>query len=159
MKADVTDAVNVRGKRAVVAMDFRHVRVYATDSPGHSRPEGVKAQDPWHLNHNLYHREDNPDGTYDIDAIDTDDFFKTLALELKPADELLLLGHGKGKSNASVLFASYLEKHYSDVAAKVVAIVRCDVDDITDNQLLRLGESAFGDDVPERGFDGGPHPS
>lgn len=159
MRADVTDAVNLGGKRAVVAMDFRRARVYATDSPGHSRPEGVEAKDPWHLNHNLYHREENPDGTYDIDAIDTNDFFKTLALELKAADEVLLLGHGKGKSNASVLFASYLERHYSDVAAKVVAIVRCDVDDITDNQLLRLGEMYFGTDEPERGFGDGPHPS
>ena len=112
MKADVTDAVNLRGKRAVVAMDFRRARVYATDSPGHSRPEGLETKDPWHLNHNLYHREDNPDGTYDIDAIDTDDYFKTLAVELRVADEVLLLGHGKGKSNASVQFGSYLDKHY-----------------------------------------------
>lgn len=147
-----TDRVNLKGKRAIVAIDFSHARIYATDAPTHSTPEAVAAPDPWHLNHNVYHRAGNPDGTYDIDKIDTDDFFRTLALELKAADEVLLLGHGKGKANASSLFAHYLDKHYSDVAAKVVADVRCDIDDISDNQLLRLGEMYFGADEPERDY-------
>ena len=149
---NVTNKMDVRGKRAVVAIDFRHARVYALDAPTHSRPEVVVAPDPWHLNHNLYHREHNPDGTYNIDAIDTDDFFRTVALALKPATEVLLLGHGKGKSNASHVFEAYVEKHYSDVAAKIVADVRCDIDDITDNQLLRLGELYFGEDEPVRDY-------
>lgn len=149
---DVTNKVNLHGKRAVVAIDYRHARVYALDAPTHSKPEVVEAPDPWHLNHNLYHREHNPDGTYDIDAIDTDDFFRTVALALKPATEVLLLGHGKGKANASHAFEAYVEKHYSDVAAKIVADVRCDIDDITDNQLLRLGELYFGEDEPVRDY-------
>ncbi len=149
---DITDKVDVRGKRAVVAVDFHHARIYAIDAPTHSRPEAVQATDPYNLDHNLYHRAGNPDGTYDIDRIDTDEFFKTLALALREAQEVLLLGHGKGKSNASHIFETYLHKHYSDVAAKIVADIKCDIDDITDNQLLRLGELYFGEDEPERDY-------
>ena len=145
-------AVDVTGKRAIAAVDFRHARVYAVDAATHSRPESIDAADPWHLNHNVYHRAGNVDGTYDIDRIDTDEFFKTLAVALHNADEVLLLGHGKGKANASHLFYQYLERHYSDVAAKVVADVRCDIDDLTDNQLLRLGEMYFGADEPVRDY-------
>ena len=35
-------------------------------------------------------------------------------------------------------------------AAKIVANVRADIDDITDRQLLRLGEHHFHIDVPRR---------
>lgn len=154
--------VDISGKRAIVAVDFHHARVYAVDAPTHSRPTDISAPDPWNLNHNVYHRAGNVDGTYDIDRIDTDDFFKSLAISLAPADEVLLLGHGKGKSNASHLFYQYLERHYSDIAAKVVADVRCDIDDITNNQLLRLGQMYFGVDEPVRDYGdsqrGEPHP-
>lgn len=151
----VTDRLDLAGKRAVVAIDYRRARVYATDTPAGERPEAVEAKDPWHLNHNLYHRDGNVDGTYDIDRIDTDDFFATLAHQLAPAAEVLLLGHGTGKSNASHLFYHYLERHYSDVAAKVVADIRLDIDDITDAQLKRLGELYFGADQPVRDYGDG----
>lgn len=144
--------VSVAGKRAVVAVDFRHARVYALDAPTHSKPGNVTAADPWHLDHNLYHRAGNPDGTYDIDLIDSDDFFKTVALDIKDAEEVLLLSHGKGKSNAGHVFESYLHKHYSDIANKVVADIRVDIDDITNDQLLRLGELYFGKDEPQRDY-------
>ena len=147
--------LSLTGKRAVVAIDFNHARIYAIDAPTHSRPDEVRAQDPWNLDHNLYHRAGNPDGSYDIDLIDTDKFFQTVAHEIKAADEVLLLGHGKGKSNASHIFEAYLRKHYSDVAEKIVADVRCDIDDITSNQLLRLGELYFGSNEPNRDYGDG----
>ncbi len=148
--ADITDRVDVRGQRAIVAIDFHHARIYTVASPGHSNPEAVTAKDPWHLDHNLYHRAGNPDGRYDVDAIDTDQFLATLAGALQGADEILLLGHGKGKANASHLFEAYLEKHHRDLAARIVGNIRMDIDDITDNQLLRLGQMAFDEDVPVR---------
>jgi len=151
----VSDRVDLVGKRAIVAIDFRRARVYATSTPDGRVPESVEAADPWHLNHNLYHREGNVDGTYDIDRIDTDAFFATVAHELAPAEEVLLLGHGKGKSNASHIFYHYLERHYSDIAAKVVADLRVDIDDITDAQLKRLGELYFGTDQPVRDYGDG----
>ncbi len=159
----VENKISLKGKRAVIAIDFNHARIYAIDAPTHSRPDAVHAKDPWNLNHNLYHRDGNPDGHYDIDLIDTDDFFRTVAHEISGADEILLLGHGKGKSNASHIFEAYLRKHYSDVAEKIVADVRCDIDDITNNQILRLGELYFGDDEPKRDYGDGkwgePRPS
>jgi hypothetical protein len=56
----------------------------------------------------------------------------------------LLLGHGKGKANASHQWAAYAEKHAKDVAAKVVADVRADIDTLTNEDVLRLGQRYFG---------------
>lgn len=151
-EAEVDNKVNLSGKRAVVALDYRQARVYALDAPTHSKPETVTAPDPWHLNHHLHHRAYIEHGSYDLDKIDTDKFFGVLAADLQPSLEILLLGHGKGKSNASHAFQAYVEKHRPEIAKKIVASVRCDVDDITDNQLLRLGETYFGEDVPKRNY-------
>jgi hypothetical protein len=112
--------------------------------------ETITAPDPSHVNHNIFHRHGNPSGAFDVDGAETSAYFKALAHALAPARGLLLVGHGKGKANFSHHFESFLEKHHRDVAAKIVANVRADIDDITDRQLLRLGEHHFHIEVPRR---------
>jgi hypothetical protein len=55
----------------------------------------------------------------------------------------LLLGHGKGHANATHQWVAYAENHRRDVAAKVVADVRVDLDHLDDDQLLRLAQYYF----------------
>ena len=57
---------------------------------------------------------------------------------LAPARAILLLGHGNGKANASHQWVAYAEKHRKDVAAKVVADLRADIDDLTGHQVVQL---------------------
>lgn len=151
---DITNRIDLRGRRVVAAIDYRSTRIYAVDAPRHSRPEQVVAEDPGLLNHNLYHHRNNPDGDYNVDRVATADYFRTIAEALAPAEKVLLLGHGSGKSNASVAFHTYLKDHAPDVAVKIVASVGADVDDITNNQLLQLGETYFGENVPRRRLPG-----
>ena len=136
-------------------MDYRHVRIYALDAPTHSKPATETVTDPWGLHGHLHHRRQDKRVSYDLDEMDTKDYFARVARDLEPASEILLLGHGKGHSHASHIFEAYLEKHRPQVAKKIVANIRCDIDDITDNQLLRLGEMYFGEDVPERDYGDG----
>lgn len=143
---DVTDAVDVSGRVAIAAIDFHSTRIYAIDSPDHSRPEHVHASDPRGYFHNVYHRHGNPDGTYEADS---DAYWKTLARALHSAGAVLVLSHGKGKANAGHHFITYIEKHESDLAAKVLGEYRADIDDLTDEQLLRLGQQFVGID-PKR---------
>ena len=142
--------VDIAGKLAVVAVDAGHARIYCVDAEAATAPETVKAPDPSHVNHNIFHRHGNPSGAFDVDGAETTAYFKALAHALAPARGLLLVGHGKGKANFSHHFESFLEKHHRDVAAKIVANVRADIDDITDRQLLRLGEHHFHIEVPRR---------
>ena len=57
-----------------------------------------------------------------------------------------MLGHGNGKANASHQWVAYAEKHAKDVAAKVVADVRADIDDLSDADILKLAQHYFGSD-------------
>lgn len=140
---DVTDAIDLSGRVAIAAVDFHSTRIYALDSPDHSAPERVVADDPRKRFHNVYHHHGNVDGTY-LD--DSDVYWGTLAKALESADKILLLGHGTGKSNASHHLVTYIEKHRRDLAAKIVADVRADIDDLTDEQVLRLGQHILGVD-------------
>ena len=65
------------------------------------------------------------------------------------AGAILVFGDGKGKANASHHWVTYVEKHHRDVAAKLVADVRIDVDHLDERQVLRLAQIYFGE-APER---------
>ena len=142
------NVVNLTGKCAVVAADFSHTRIYAVDALAGASPETVTAPDPSHVNHNLFHHHGNPSGGFD--RPETNEYLKALSHALAPAGRILLLGHGGGKANFSHLLESYIEKHHRDVAAKIVANVRADIDDLTDVELLRLGEVYSDTNVPKR---------
>ena len=144
--------VNLAGKCAVVVADFNHARIYAVDSSAVTAPEKVVAPDPRGVNHNIFHHHGNPAGGFDIDKPETLEYLKTISHALVPADRILLLGHGGGKANFSHMLESYLEKHHRDVAGRIVANVRADIDDLTDAEVVRIGETYFNIAEPKRSF-------
>lgn len=144
--------VSVAGKCAVVVADFNHARIYAVDSSAVTAPEKVVAPDPRGVNHNIFHHHGNPAGGFDIDRPETLEYLKTISHALVPADRILLLGHGGGKANFSHMLESYLEKHHRDVAGRIVANVRADIDDLTDAEVVRIGETYFNIAEPKRSF-------
>lgn len=151
MSEKITGEMDLRGRTIAAAVDYHKTRIAVLDTEqaqhDHPKPEVVEADDPKGYYHKVYHREGNPDGTYEND---NEAYFRELAHELEPASKILLLGHGTGKSNAADHLLTFLNKHFSEVAAKVVGVQNADIDDLTDNQLLRMGQEHFGL-VPERG--------
>lgn len=140
---NVTNAIDLAGQTALVAVDFHRTRIFTMASEPHSRPETVTAEDPRDYYHNVYHRHGNPDGTYEGDS---DAYWHLLTEALAPAAAILVIGHGTGKSNASDDLVDYMIKHRRDVADKVVGRETADLDDLTDEQLLRLGQHLLGKD-------------
>ena len=53
------------------------------------------------------------------------------------------MGHGAGKADATHHWVAYADKHRRDVAAKVVADVRVDIDQLDETQILRLAQYYF----------------
>jgi hypothetical protein len=74
---------------------------------------------------------------------------RELTEDLSPARSILVLGHEKGKANASHHWVSYVEKERPDVAAKIIADVRVDIDHLDDEQVLRYAQRYY-DDEPAR---------
>jgi hypothetical protein len=134
------DVELLRDKNVVAVIDFRHTTIYPTDASPGQRPEHLVATDPRGRFHKVHHRAGNPEGTYEDDS---PEYWREVTETLVPAAAILLLGHGAGKANASHHWVAYVEKHRKDVAAKVVADVRVDIDHLDDAQVLRLAQYYF----------------
>ncbi len=133
----------VHDKLIVVVIDFRLTKVYVTDATPEARPEHVVALDPRGHFHEVHHHAGNPDGTYEADD---PEYWRRVSEAVAPARAILVLGHGQGKANASHHWVTYVEKHRKDVAEKIVADVRVDIDHLDDAQVLRLAQYLF--DMP-----------
>ena len=135
----------VRDKNVVAVIAFRESSIYATDAAAGQRPEHIVATDPRGRFHKVHHQAGNPSGTYEDDS---PEYWRELTEALAPAGAILLLGHGKGKANASHRWVAYVEKHDKAVAAKIVADVRVDIDHLDDEQVLRLAQHYFAGPTP-----------
>ena len=137
----MSDAAHlIRGKNVVAVIDFHEAVVYPTDAAPRQRPERLVATDPEGHFHHLHHHAGNPSGAYEDDS---PEYWRELTDALAPAGAILLLGHGKGKANASHRWVAYVEQHHKDVAAKVVADVRVDIDHLEVSQVLGLAQYYF----------------
>lgn len=135
------DHAQLKDRLVVATVDFHSSRIFAVDAEAHSAPEHVHASDPRGYYANVYHRAGNPDGTYEADS---DAYWRELDHHLSGAAAIVLLGHGTGKANAAQHLVAWMARHDSDTAGRIAAVLRADIDDLTDEQVLRLGQSAFG---------------
>jgi hypothetical protein len=147
-RRNISDDQAIRGRNVVAAIDFHRTRLYPTDASPGERPERVVDVDPEGHSREISHKAGNPDGTYEAG---NPDYWREITEALAPAGAILLLGHGNGKANASHQWVAYAEKHARDVAAKVVADVRADIDTLTSEDVLRFGQRYFGWDPARLG--------
>lgn len=140
MAERLADVERFRGKQVVAAIDFHHTLIYATDAVPGQRPTQLLPADPRGYFHKVSHRSGNPGGTYEDDSAE---YWQEVANALAPAAAILLMGHGQGKANAAQHFVAYAEKNRKDIAGRVVADVRSDIDDLTSEQVLRLAQEYF----------------
>jgi hypothetical protein len=134
------DREQIRGKNVVAAIDFHETIIYVTDAAPGQRPERLVAPDPHGHFHKVHHRSGDASGAYEGDS---PAYWHELTEALSPAGAILLLGHGGGKANASHHWVAYVEEHRKDVAAKVVADVRADIDHLETKQVLGLAQYYF----------------
>lgn len=130
----------IRGANVVATIDFHRTLIYPLGEPGEGSAERIKDVDSQGHAQEIAHRAGNPKGTYEAG---NPDYWREISEALAPARAILLLGHGNGKANASHQWVAYAEQHHKDVAAKVIADVRADIDDLTGHQIVELAHHYF----------------
>jgi hypothetical protein len=149
------EAELVAGKNVVAVIAFRESDIYATDARPGERPTRVVAPDPRGRFHKVSHHAGNPSGVYEDDS---PQYWEEITQALASAGAILVFGHGRGRANASHHWVTYVEKHHADVAAKLVADVRIDIDHVDERQLLRLAQIYFAE-LPSGAADDDRHQS
>ena len=120
--------------RVVVAIDHRAARIFGNSlSDGAGREVDLMPYDPHGFERHLVHRKE---AHYEGERVpERDSFYEEIAEHLKPAQEIVLIGHGTGTSSALDFLVQYLKTHHSTIAAKIAATEVVDLSKLTEPEI------------------------
>jgi hypothetical protein len=137
LKAGGSDAIATEYPqpcRMIVVLDHHVAHVY--QDVDRSRPQEtntIHPVDPHHFHHHLVHKKE---AHYQGDRVPEDKvFYQDIAKALAPANEIVLIGHGVGKSNAAAALNEYLKAHASELAKLVKSIESADLSALTQPEI------------------------
>ena len=125
--------------RMIVVIDHHAAHVY--QDFGGSRPADehkVQPYDPYNFHHHLIHRKE---AHYRGERVpEEDSFYEEIAKDITPANEIVLIGHATGKSNAADFLKEYLKTHHPDISRRVIATESADLSAVTEPEIEALAK-------------------
>ena len=125
--------------RVIVVIDHRLAHVY--QDFGGSRPADehkVRPYDPFNFHHHLIHRKE---AHYRGERVPEEhSFYEEVAKDLTSANEIVLIGHATGKSNAADVLTEYLKTHHPDISRRVIATESADLSAVTESEIEVLAK-------------------
>ena len=65
-------------------------------------------------------------------------YFESITAAVRDASEILLVGHGKGKSDETLKLTQYWERKHPDLAARVVGTIHSFSEALSEGEVLNL---------------------
>jgi len=125
--------------RMVVVIDHHAAHIFR--DLGGSRPQNevtIEPYDPHHFHHHLVHRKE---AHYQGErAPEETSFYEEVAKALVLATEIVLIGHGTGKSSAVDVLVAYLKRHRPEVSRRVVATETTDLSALTEPEVEAIAK-------------------
>ena len=136
-------AKTYKSGRMVVVIDHHVAHIYHVLSNGRSEGEiNVKPYDPFGFHHHLIHRKE---AHYKGDRVpEEDSYYEEIAMDLVHAEEIVLIGHGTGKSSAVEFLTEYLKAHRPEEFQRIVATVTADLSALTEPQIEEIAKKHIG---------------
>jgi hypothetical protein len=129
--------------RMIVVIDHHAAHVFR--DLGGSRPRDevtIEPYDPHHFHRHLIHRKE---AHYRGDRVpEESSFYEEVSQALLPAAEIVLIGHGTGKSSAVDALMAHLKKHQPQVAGRVIATETADLSALTDPGIEAIAKRHMG---------------
>ena len=129
----------VQPGRMIVVVDHHAAHVY--QDLGGSRPTDERTErpyDPFHFHHHLIHKKE---AHYRGERVpEEDSFYEEIAKDITPANEIVLIGHATGKSNAADFLKEYLKTHHSDTSRRVIATESAELSAVTEPEIESLAK-------------------
>lgn len=135
--ADLSLREPLHPRRIVVVIDHHAAHIYQEYGAGAASSEHtVRPYDPFNFHHHLIHRKE---AHYSGDRVpEESSFYEAISRELIHALEIVIVGHGKGKSNASEHLSDYLKTHHPDLFGKVIDEEKVDLSAFPEPQIAAL---------------------
>ena len=135
---------------AILVISYHGADIYPTDATNGALSR-IVPQDPSGRLRTMHHKANNPEGWYG--RIETS-WYAELAEALRPAAQIVIIGNGKGHSNATVQFMQYLAQHDHDLMKRIVGSIESDDEDLTEAKLLALAREFYDEGSPRDHGDG-----
>ncbi len=127
----------------MVVVDHHGAKIYRIKTgPDDASPREITPYDPHHFLHHLTHKDQSREEGQR--ASEDPSFYARIGDALAAGGRILVVGHGKGKSNAAQHLVEYLRTHHRETYQRVVREIEADLSAVTAPQLLALAEQAFG---------------
>jgi len=128
--------------RTVVVIDHHTARIYQDGGgSGPEREETEKPYDPHGFHRHLIHRKEADYAGQRVP--EEDSFYEEIAEDLKPAREIVLIGHGTGKSSALDFLLEYLKTHHPAILPEVIASEVTDLSALTEPEIEAIARRHF----------------
>ena len=102
----------------------------------------AKPHDPFGFHHHLIHRKE---AHYKGDRVpEEDSYYEEIAMDLVHAEEIILIGHGTGKSSAVRFLTEYLKAHHPEQFQRIVATETVDLSALTEPQIEEIAKRHIG---------------
>ncbi len=121
--------------RAAVVMTYRDAQVHT------GRPTVVV--EPFDPKGRLQHMHEKASQWRGFYRQPQPEYFGRVADEIRGFDQVLLLGHGKGHSNAMLQLMAYLDRREPEIAERVVGAVDLDVGDLSEAEVEQAVREFF----------------
>lgn len=108
-------------------------RIWATDAKRGDVPNTVARPSHEHVHHHV--RQGQGSHGHESSRFDTQ-YYEGISKALEPAEHILLVGHGKGKSNSMFRFVQHMERHHSKTSKKIVGAIDVNLPALSEPQIL-----------------------
>jgi hypothetical protein len=126
----------------LVVVDHHGARIYRVEpGSGESASRQITPYDPHHFLHHLTHKDQSREAGQRAPEDST--FYQRIGDALAAASRIIVVGHGKGQSNAARHLLEYLRAHHGETYQRVVHEIEADLSAITMPQLLELAERSL----------------
>lgn len=125
--------------RMVAVIDHRAAHVYQELDSGRTQASAtVSPYDPHGFRRHLIHRKE---AHYQGQRVPEEtSFYEEVARTLVPANEIVLIGHGTGKSSAVEVLVQYLHAHHPEISAHVKAVETADLSALTEPEIEAIAK-------------------
>jgi hypothetical protein len=130
----------VTNKFVLLTITRDEAKLWATGLEKATKPEKIKALDDKGKHHHVKQAQHHKGH-----GVDPDEkvFFESITKAIRPASEVLVMGHGSGKSNTAHNFVKFLNEKHQDVAKKIVAELDLNIVRMSENEVLAQARNWF----------------
>lgn len=125
---------SIQPRRIIVVIDHHAAHIFGDLGEDRSQDAPtITPYDPHHFHHHLVHRKE---AHYEGDRVpEESSFYEEVAAALISANEIILVGHGSGKSSSLSVLVEHLNTHHADLAQRVKATEIIDLSAVTEPEI------------------------